>query len=233
MRTWAIFEQFVLGKQERWRSLTCNESQVSEQLHILPTFQNGRDAFNNGSSPRTQLFDKNRSKRYLFWHTSRQKLKKICWFSMGRKFIQIPLVLLWPRSRPFDFQKTSEDPNCLIKENQCKNNNIFGRHPSNGPNVERNFPRKGDIDFSVTKCGFVINLKKSKLTPVKEIESLGLVLNSVNMKLALPNEKVLDIQNKCMQLIVSPKTIIVELTKLLGKLSFTAQEVLPGRSQCR
>ena len=161
MRTWAIFEQFVLGKQERWRSLTCNESQVSEQLHILPTFQNGRDAFNNGSSPRTQLFDKNRSKRYLFWHTSRQKLKKICWFSMGRKFIQIPLVLLWPRSRPFDFQKTSEDPNCLIKENQCKNNNIFGRHPSNGPNVERNFARKGDIDFSVTKCRFLINLKMS------------------------------------------------------------------------
>ena len=152
---------------------------------------------------------------------------------MGRKFIQISLVTLWSGSSHFDFHQTSEDSNCLIKEDQCKNKNIFGRHASNGPNVERNFARKGDIDFSVTNCRFVINLKMSQLTPLKEIESLGLVLNSVNMTLALPNEKVLDIQNKCMQLIVSPKTIITELTKLLGKISFTTQAVLPWRSQCR
>ena len=53
------------------------------------------------------------------------------------------------------------------------------------------------------------------------------------MTLALPQEKVLDIQNKCAQLIASPKTTIMELTKLLGKLSFTAQAVLSGRIQCR
>ena len=53
------------------------------------------------------------------------------------------------------------------------------------------------------------------------------------MTLALPQEKVLDIQNKCIQLIASPKTTIMELTKLLGKLSFTAQAVLPGRIQCK
>ena len=51
--------------------------------------------------------------------------------------------------------------------------------------------------------------------------------------LALPQEQVLDIQNKCAQLIASPKATIVELTKVLGKLSFTAQAVLPGRIQCR
>ena len=36
-----------------------------------------------------------------------------------------------------------------------------------------------------------------------------------------------------MQLIASPKTTIMELTKLLLELSFTAQAVLPGRIQCR
>ena len=52
------------------------------------------------------------------------------------------------------------------------------------------------------------------------------------MTLALPQEKVLDIQSKCMQLIASPKTTIMELTKLLGKLSFTAQAVLLRKIQC-
>ena len=93
-----------------------------------------------------QLFDKYRSKRCLFWHTSGQKLKKIYLFSMeggkrkweGGNLYEF-LIMLWPRTSPSDFHKTSEDPNCLIRENQCKNNNQFGRHASNGPTVERNF----------------------------------------------------------------------------------------------
>ena len=152
---------------------------------------------------------------------------------MGKKLIRIPLLMFWPGFSPYDFHKTSEGPNCLIKQDQCKNNNFFGRHATNGPNVERKFASKRDIDFSVTKFRFCDKYKKSQLRPVKEIEFLGLVINSVNMTLALPQEKVLDIQNKCIQLIASPKTTIMELTKLLGKLSFTAQAVLPGRIQCR
>ena len=58
--------------------------------------------------------------------------------------------MFWSGSSPSDFHKTSEDPNCL----QCKNNNIFGRHASNGRNVERNFASEGDINFSVTKFRF-------------------------------------------------------------------------------
>ena len=92
---------------------------------------------------------------------------------------------------------------------------------------------KETLIFLLQKLSFVINLKMSQLTPVKEIEFLGLVINSVSMTLALPEEKVLDIQNKYAQLIASPKTTIMELTKLLGKLSFTVQAVLPERIQCR
>ena len=47
------------------------------------------------------------------------------------------------------------------------------------------------------------------------------------MMLALTQEKVLDIQNKYMQLIASPKATFMELTKLLGEHLFTAQAVLP------
>ena len=49
------------------------------------------------------------------------------------------------------------------------------------------------------------------------------------MTLALPQENVLDIQNKRMQLTALAKTTITELIKLLEKLSFTAQAVLPGK----
>ena len=54
IRTWGTSVQFVLTKQKGWRSSTCNKSQISaEQCHTLTVFQNGRDAFNEGSSLRT------------------------------------------------------------------------------------------------------------------------------------------------------------------------------------
>ena len=58
------------------------------------------------------------------------------------------------------YKNLYKDPNCLIKKDQCKNRNIFGQHASNGPNVERNFTRKRDIDFSVTKIMFYDKFKK-------------------------------------------------------------------------
>ena len=53
---------------------------------------------------------------------------------------------------------------------------------------------KETLVFLLQNLGFVINFKKSQLTPVKEIEFLGLLI----------------------------KATIMKLTKLLGKLSFTA-----------
>ena len=47
-----------------------------------------------------------------------------------------------------------------------------------------------------------------QLKPGEETEIFRLVIKSVNTTLALPQEKVLGFQNKCMQLIESPKTTI-------------------------
>ena len=44
--------------------------------------------------------------------------------------------------------------------------------------------------------GFVINLKKSQLTPVKKIEILGLIINSRSMTLALCKKCIIDSQSK-------------------------------------
>ena len=81
--------------------------------------------------------------------------------------------------------------------------------------------------------GYVINQEKSQLTPVHKIEFLGLVIDSQNMTLSLPQEKVQDIQQFCTKLKVSQVTTVQELASLIGKLSFSPQAVLPGRLQTR
>ena len=85
---------------------------------------------------------------------------------MGRKFIPIPLLMFCPGSSPSDFHKLLKIPIALLRT----------------INV-------GIIIFlddmlvmdKLQNLRFVINFKKSQLTPVKEIEFLGLVINSVNM----------------------------------------------------
>lgn len=45
--------------------------------------------------------------------------------------------------------------------------------------------------------GFKIHLKKSVLKPVQEIQFLGFMINTVDMKFKLPADKVLNIKLEC------------------------------------
>ena len=74
--------------------------------------------------------------------------------------------------------------------------------------------------FLLTQLGFVINLKKSVLLPVQQIEFLGLKIDSVEMKLFLPQRKVEEIVQMS-QNAMEGSVILRDLTKLLGKLTST------------
>ena len=86
--------------------------------------------------------------------------------------------------------------------------------------------------------GFVINWKKSVLTPVQERilwarqESLGQTINSVSLELSLNKIKIQKVVSECQKLLNNPQTLILELTGLIG-LSASIQEVLPARLNCR
>ena len=79
----------------------------------------------------------------------------------------------------------------------------------------------------------MLNWQKSVLTPVQEIEFLGLTVNSRSMTLSLTEEKMAKIKSQCQDLYHRPCTTILELTRLLGRLSSTIQAILPARIQFR
>ena len=85
------------------------------------------------------------------------------------------------------------------------------------------------VIFLLQNLGFIINWKKSVLTPVQEIEFLGLTMNSVTLKLSLSKTKVQKVVSECQNLLNNPQTLILELTRLTGLLKSTIQAVLPAR----
>ena len=76
--------------------------------------------------------------------------------------------------------------------------------------------------------GFVINWKKSIPTPQQQLEYLGFNINSAELTLALPQDKVLKIREECQQLLQERQVSARRLAKLIGKLTATVLAVLPA-----
>ena len=66
--------------------------------------------------------------------------------------------------------------------------------------------------------GFTINTEKSTMNPTQELTFLGFVINSVNMTISLPPEKVQKILNCCRALLAHRKITLREIASLIGLL---------------
>ena len=87
--------------------------------------------------------------------------------------------------------------------------------------------------FVLMKLGFIINWPKSELDLTHTLEFLGLLVNSVDMTLALPRNKVQDIRERCIEMMHSHTVTVRRLAKLVGKLTATVLAVVPGPLFCR
>ena len=82
--------------------------------------------------------------------------------------------------------------------------------------------------FLLEKLGLVVNEKKSVKIPTREIEFLGMEINSSTMQLSLPEEKLTAIRKECLMLREKTQVSVMELAKIVGKLVSTVQAVHPA-----
>ena len=82
--------------------------------------------------------------------------------------------------------------------------------------------------FILQHLGFLINTKKSYLEPTSTLEFLGVIVDSGEMTLNLPKEKLLKVQNHCQEILEKGKVTVRKLSKLIRRLSSTAIAILPA-----
>ena len=87
-----------------------------------------------------------------------------------------------------------------------------------GQTTEENLISIDTTIFLQQHLGFILNMEKSILNPVQEMEFLGLTVNSINMTLSLPEQIVKRIQDQCQDLYKKGFATALELTKLIGLL---------------
>jgi hypothetical protein len=81
--------------------------------------------------------------------------------------------------------------------------------------------------------GFRLNLKKSELIPQRRFTYLGLVWDSQEMCVALPQDKVDHIRSSAHKLLKSPRVTSRSLQRFLGQANFACIAVPRGRLLCR
>ena len=92
-----------------------------------------------------------------------------------------------------------------------------------GHSLEQILVSQDAVIFLLQHLGFV---------KTGEIEFLGLTINSVTLKLFSNKTKILQVVSKCQNLLNSPQTSVLKLTKLIGLLTSTIPTVLPARLSC-
>ena len=76
--------------------------------------------------------------------------------------------------------------------------------------------------------GFTVNYLNSVLVPSQKMEFLGSLVNSFDLSLSIPRDRIRKIQSKSQDLLNTPVTTVRELSKFLGLLSSSIQAVLPA-----
>ena len=96
------------------------------------------------------------------------------------------------------------------------------------PSVEQVLQHAASTLNLLEGLGFTVNYLKSVLVPSQQMEFLGSLVNSLDLSLSLPRDKIRKIQSKCQDLLNTRVTTVRELSKFLGLLSSSIQAVFPA-----
>ena len=92
---------------------------------------------------------------------------------------------------------------------------------------------KNSVIYLLEILGFTINYKKYVLTLAKELEYLGVVINSVDMTFSVPIGKARSIKQFCLSLLQKERVTVREVSSLIGKLVAIAPAFTPAPLQIR
>ena len=132
---------------------------------------------------------------------------------MERQTLSICLPLFRLGSGPSSFHKVDEKSNNCHKEVELEDYNLSRRHLDNGRVEARVIDTKRYSHFSPPELGLCYNFKKSVLDPCHVLEFLGLEIDSLNMRVKLPQENVEKIKKQCQSLLSLEKVSVRDSAK--------------------
>ena len=221
----SVSQQPLSCIKEGWGQQTSNKFETSEQFHPIPAFQNGGTEFTTKYAPEGRLHVQTGPKRRLLLCSSKKESGKYVWFQWEGTLYEFLCLCFGLGPTPLISTKILKVPISLLRRLQIHVIIYLDDMLLMSQTLEELLMSRDTIIFFLIQLGFVINLKKSILVPVQQIEFLGL-----EMKLSLPQRKVKEIVQMSQNAMEGSLTLR-DMTKLLGKLTSTIQAILPAKLQ--
>ena len=162
--------------------------------------------------------------------SGRQEVPSIC---MERASVAVSSPGVWTGFGAPVFHQTDDTGGGIIKEDWHEVEVFLDDALAMNQTREMGLRDRDSVLFLLQKLGFIINWKKSELQPEQIMEFLGFSVNSMDMTLSLPRNKILDIRSRCQDMIRCSSVSVRQLAKLIGKLTATALAIIPGPLYCR
>ena len=203
-----VCQQHISGPQKRRRSSPCCQFKESEFLSGFPTFQNGGNPHVKGPSKKRRFYGKIGPQRRILYCPSLVRASKVLKVPMEGKSMGICVSPLRAGQCSQNIHKNHETCGGNSAELRDSTDYISKR--------SSNHSRLGaDCQTPTGDCenlGFVINLKKSVLSPVQKIEFLGMTVDSLTVCLALSRDKVRSIRREYECFIANPTTTVRQIS---------------------
>ena len=194
----------------------------------IPYQKDGNNAEPERGFAKGRSHDKSRSTRRILLNPTPPRIPTCSTISVEEDTVSMPLPLLWNWSSPQNFYQNTKNSNISSEAVEHKTEYyLFGRYDNHSTN------REGNNNFLLQQLRFIINLKKSTLTPTTSLEFLGIWTKSVQFTMKSPKEKAKTLIQKCKEIFKSKMISLRKLSSIIGTLVSTAPAVFPAPLQYR
>ena len=146
-------------------------------------------------------------------HVSCQKFLKFTWRSNMYKFVCLPFGLT---SAPFVFTKLLKPVYAMFRQRNIRCSYYIDDSICMSQDEQDCQDKTSTIVDNLEALGFVVNLQKSALAPAQKITFFGFIIDSVEFKVFLTEEKVQKIVLKAKILLEKKVVVVRELASFIG-----------------
>ena len=204
-----LLQSFISSPQKGGKHATGHRSQCLKSIHRKPPFLNGTSLKHKNSTKTRSFHDQTRSKGCISVSRSSSRLPKVSSLRLEKSGLQF-------RALPFGLNIAPRVFTRLLKPVAAFLRKRGARIVIYLDDIRRRFT---EMAMSLLESlGFIINKEKSILKPTQVLTFLGFTINSVNMTLNLPHDKVTAIQSQCRQLLTLSSVTLRTIAQILGTL---------------
>ncbi|KAL9980102.1 hypothetical protein ACROYT_G008645 [Oculina patagonica] len=204
--------------QKGWTYASGDRSKLSEQVHFKRAFPDGKSQLFENVAFKRRFYDKYRFKGRLPFSSRPPVISKVSSVYLGGHLLPVQRPPIRPVFSPQNFYKTNE-ANRSIPEEKVNTSHIYlDDFLLLAATKEEAVKNTHLLVTLLQSLGFIVNFKKSSLTPSQVITFLGFKIDSTSMMLSLPAEKIYKILDSAHRLLAPQRITLRNLASLIGLL---------------